>query len=487
MEIKEFQSVLPEKKQQIAEKVQSINAIAKASVRTSSRVARFTKEGLTASQMKEGAEKQPTNNQYGDAHIGTFINQASRNKKGKRQEKLSSPEENVFSYHSQRNSFSKDYSVDTFCVQKSSPWEERISMYKKNPDTHVLSDDKYGEDFLAMVKKSQVTFGSGTNAETHAGMNAGMNAGINAGINAGVDAGVNAGVEAGVNAGVSAAVNGGVYAGGIASGTATGGVGTAITVGVDLVKKAAEKGWEAVKEAAENTKEDSKKFISNFLRAMIIFPIMLIVVLAFVTTGAGGIIAYSNRDLDELPIVEIARQELDQAEENIGGIKYKAWYGVNGNWCAMFVSFCSYKCELTESGVMPKSTSVSNMMNWYKEKGQFVNKIDEDGNWYIPKAGDIIIFKSNGASHVGIVIDYEKESGKVKTIEGNAGPSNTEPYHEGSRVTECSYALSYSRITGYGIPNYPEDTNPESSETEIAIRDILDFDVPKSGTSFVFT
>ena len=37
-------------------------------------------------------------------------------------------------------------------------------------------------------------------------------------------------------------------------------------------------------------------------------------------------------------IVQVAEQELADADRNIGGQKYKEWYGMNDNWCAMFVS-----------------------------------------------------------------------------------------------------------------------------------------------------
>ena len=212
---------------------------------------------------------------------------------------------------------------------------------------------------------------------------------------------------------------------------------------------------------------------------------IILIVVILVVASVSGALAYSSTVSEELAIVKIAKRELAQSEENVGGKKYKSWYGVNGNWCAMFVSFCADECDLIDSGVMPKTASVSNMLEWYKDNHQFEKKIDDTGEWYIPKAGDIIIFKNSGASHVGIVINYDMESGKVTTIEGNAGSSDTEPYHEGSRVKECNYALSYSKITGYGIPNYPVGTIPESTETEIAKIIILEYDVPKFGTLFV--
>ena len=148
-------------------------------------------------------------------------------------------------------------------------------------------------------------------------------------------------------------------------------------------------------------------------------------------------------------IVAVAERELEISDFNIGGKKYKQWYGLNGNWCAMFVSYCANECGYIDEEIMQRSAAVKYMAIWYKEREQWQAK--ESG--YEPKPGDIIFFQ-NGMSHVGIVISYDAERKIISTIEGNTGTSNTNPYHEGSAVKEKRYPLTYKKITGYGIPNY---------------------------------
>lgn len=123
-------------------------------------------------------------------------------------------------------------------------------------------------------------------------------------------------------------------------------------------------------------------------------------------------------------ITDIAKVELEVSEENIGGQKYKDWYGINDNWCAMFVSYCANELDYIDDDIMPKTASVANMADWYKDRGLWKNK-DE----YTPKAGDIIFFQ-NGMSHVGIVIDYDENKKIITTIEGNTGHVDTETEHE---------------------------------------------------------
>ncbi|MGN1013842.1 MAG: glucosaminidase domain-containing protein [Butyricicoccus sp.] len=135
-------------------------------------------------------------------------------------------------------------------------------------------------------------------------------------------------------------------------------------------------------------------------------------------------------------IVDVAISQIGYAETGNNYTKYGAWCGQNGApWCHMFVSWCANQAGIPTS-VVPKTASTTEGMNWFKNKGQFKYK-----GSYTPKRGDIIYFKT-GASHVGIV-EYVSGS-TVHTIEGNAS----------DRVKRCSYSLSYSTITGYGVPNY---------------------------------
>ena len=137
-------------------------------------------------------------------------------------------------------------------------------------------------------------------------------------------------------------------------------------------------------------------------------------------------------------IIKIAEAEIGFVEGPDNDTKYGAWYGLNNAaWCAMFVSWCANQAGIG-TDIIPKYASVSIGMEWFVERGLFQYKEN-----YTPKAGDIIIFKSDGASHTGIVIACE--GGTVYTIEGNTANS----------VKKRSYELDFSQITGYGTPEYP--------------------------------
>lgn len=88
--------------------------------------------------------------------------------------------------------------------------------------------------------------------------------------------------------------------------------------------------------------------------------------------------------------------------------------------------------------------------------GAYYKDYHDAASGYVPKAGDIIIF-GNGMSHTGIVTGYNPETKKLTTIEGNSGRSSTTPYHKGSHVKEHTYSITYSKIAGYGTPQYPQD------------------------------
>ena len=163
----------------------------------------------------------------------------------------------------------------------------------------------------------------------------------------------------------------------------------------------------------------------------------------------------------EPDIVAVAQTECAAWESNVGGDKYKTWYGMDGNWCAMFVSYCADQCGYIDEGIIPRTAAVRDMANWFKARERFVYAAEN----YVPKAGDIIFFQE-GMSHVGIVVGYDDPTKTIVVIEGNTGSSNTEPYHKGSMVALKSYPLTYMRITGYGIPEYPNNLLMKEIKTE---------------------
>ena len=136
-------------------------------------------------------------------------------------------------------------------------------------------------------------------------------------------------------------------------------------------------------------------------------------------------------------IVEVALTQLG----NEGGQPYWSWYGFNGRveWCACFASWCADQCGYLESGIIPKFSLCSDGVDWFKGRGQWLDKN------YEPQAGDIIFFdwgNDGSIDHVGIV---EKcENGTVYTVEGNSGDA----------CRQQSYPVGSSSIYGYGCPKY---------------------------------
>ena len=164
-------------------------------------------------------------------------------------------------------------------------------------------------------------------------------------------------------------------------------------------------------------------------------------------------------------VTKVAKEEL---KLHISGRpnKYTNWYGMNDNWCAMFVSYVMNKAGVSTS-VVPKTASVQTLYDFAKKNRRF--KAKDSG--YKPKGGDIMIQKSNGASHTGIVISSSGSS--FKTIEGNSG----------NAVRECSYTLSSSALTGFFVPDYTEKGSGFSDDDDSTVNE----DVPLCSTSVVST
>jgi len=126
--------------------------------------------------------------------------------------------------------------------------------------------------------------------------------------------------------------------------------------------------------------------------------------------------------------------------------KYPNWYSGKKNgfaWCDMFVDWCfltafGYEKALALLCQPEKSTGAGckYSLRFFKKKGQFHTSD--------PKPGDQIFFGTSldDVPHTGLV--EKVTASKVYTIEGNSS----------DQVARRSYALSSSRILGYGRPAY---------------------------------
>ena len=130
---------------------------------------------------------------------------------------------------------------------------------------------------------------------------------------------------------------------------------------------------------------------------------------------------------------------------NVGGEPYWSWYGFSGRveWCACFVTWCANECGYIDTGVIPKYAGCVNGVQWFKDRGQWMDGSAE------PAPGMIIFFDwddENGqdglSDHTGIV--EKVENGRVYTIEGNSGDS----------VRQNSYLVGHYEVLGYGCPDF---------------------------------
>lgn len=173
-------------------------------------------------------------------------------------------------------------------------------------------------------------------------------------------------------------------------------------------------------------------------------------------------------------VINVAKQELGYLEKksnkdlnsktgNAGRnnyTKYGEWIGINpALWCAIFVCWCfaeafgSIAKEMLCGGY---SAACETMRSRFIKAGRY------DKN---PKVGDCIFFSGTrhaGANHIGIV--WKVDGSRIYTIEGNTSGANG-VVDNGGGVAQKSYSKSYSRIMGYGHPEYDESSG-ESSSTQ---------------------
>ena len=130
--------------------------------------------------------------------------------------------------------------------------------------------------------------------------------------------------------------------------------------------------------------------------------------------------------------------------------QYYNYFGENYQgqpWCAMFVS-CVFRNALGKEKQQKIMTHFA-----YCPTG--VNQFKKIKRWQTtnPQMGDVIFFKdaTGIACHVGIV--YNVDNSYVYTIEGNTSNANG-VIANGGGVCKKKYALGYSKILGYGRPDY---------------------------------
>lgn len=130
------------------------------------------------------------------------------------------------------------------------------------------------------------------------------------------------------------------------------------------------------------------------------------------------------------------------------------WYGMNHvPWCAMFVSYCFAQAHAADlvAATGPKGfASCSAGLAWFRSRKQLVNV-------KYAKPGDIVFFNFGGgktAAHVGIVVDHDKKSKVLHTIEGNTvNPNGTGDQVNGDGVYYKTRPYRY--VVAVARPKWP--------------------------------
>lgn len=141
------------------------------------------------------------------------------------------------------------------------------------------------------------------------------------------------------------------------------------------------------------------------------------------------------------------------------------------SWCDVFVDWCFITTFGLETGMALLCQPYKGLgagctysMRYYKSKNRFYTSG--------PKPGDQIFFTSDGgktSSHTGLVVKVD--GSKVYTIEGNTS-STAGVVANGGCVREKSYSLTYSKILGYGRPNYSIVEKEKQDMTEEQVKTI---------------
>lgn len=152
-----------------------------------------------------------------------------------------------------------------------------------------------------------------------------------------------------------------------------------------------------------------------------------------------------------------SNKELDNFTENAGSNNYTCFardyykhtgYNLQAQpWCAMYVS----EVFVQAFGLETARKLLGGALYHYCPTG--VNQFKTIGRWSKTPEPGAVIFFTNGtrAYHTGIVT--EVTASKVKTIEGNtSGASGV--VENGGGVCTKSYDKGYTRILGYGLPNW---------------------------------
>lgn len=162
---------------------------------------------------------------------------------------------------------------------------------------------------------------------------------------------------------------------------------------------------------------------------------------------------------------------VDLAKEQVGNghSKYCSWYGLNDEWCAIFVSWCEEKAGCKGKAFI-HSAGAGSIPRASCPQGLGTFTLGTRGI----QEGDLILFRYGGtysdmyhSDHIGIVTSVTDRY--IHTVEGNTCGSA----YWNTRVSLKTYSMNASTIHGYYRP-YIFDTKKEVDEMNFKKGDITD-------------
>lgn len=176
-------------------------------------------------------------------------------------------------------------------------------------------------------------------------------------------------------------------------------------------------------------------------------------------------------------IVSIARSQIGYQEGGSlnqlsgqvhGGVnhtEFGEWYGMQDQWCAMFLSWCASLAGASEEA-FPKHCFTPEGLQWFAVRGRAYSREEVATSKYVPQPGDLIYFKSTKSArttnHVGLVTGYSR--GRVHTIEGNVAAAGV--MTSGGAVVTKSYPITNTYIVYICSPDYEVvGTNVQTPKT----------------------
>lgn len=148
-------------------------------------------------------------------------------------------------------------------------------------------------------------------------------------------------------------------------------------------------------------------------------------------------------------MIDLGRTQIGYREGRNNWTKYPpevpglAW-AQNQPWCQTWISWLAVKTGNRD--VIPLTASCLTCTNYYKQRGRFHRSK--------PQPGDLVMYGSNGGTHVDMVTEVDTKGHRVRVIGGNTGGSLNGVYYNGDGVYEKWISQSSSKIHGYARPAY---------------------------------